>query len=107
VAENRKLARMLQELKVQFDEEHRLLIEITDASNSYQNRIKILKRQLEEAEEVVQITMNKYRKAQANVEDAERRADSAEKSITIVHGPTRRGTRSMSVTRELTRVVRV
>jgi len=50
--------------------------------------------------------MNKYRKAQANVEDAERRADSAEKSITIVHGGSRRGTRSMSVTRELTRVVR-
>ncbi len=60
-------------------------------------------------EEVVQITMNKYRHAQSLVEDAERRADSAEKSITIVRsgGPTRRGTRSMSVTRETTRVVRV
>ena len=60
-------------------------------------------------EEVVQITMNKYRHAQSLVEDAERRADSAEKSITIVRsgGSTRRGTRSMSVTRETTRVVRV
>ena len=59
-------------------------------------------------EEVVQITMNKYRHAQSLVEDAERRADSAEKSITIVRsGSTRRGTRSMSVTRESTRVVRM
>jgi len=108
VAENRKLARLLQELKVQFDEEHRLIIELTDQNNLYSNSIKVLKRQLLEAEEVVQITMNKYRHAQSLVEDAERRADSAEKSITIVRsGPTRRGTRSMSVTRESTRVVRV
>jgi len=108
VAENRKLARLLQELKSQTDEEHRQLIEINDQNNLYVNRIKILKRQLEEAEEVVQITMNKYRKAQANVEEAERRADTAERSITIVaRGPSGRGTRSMSVTREMTRVVRV
>jgi len=57
----------------------------------------------------VQITMNKYRKAQSQVEEAERRADTAERSITIVaRGPTGgRGVRSMSVTREMTRVVRV
>jgi len=83
------------------------LIEITDSNNLYQNRINVLKRQLAEAEEVVQITMNKYRKAQSNVEDAERRADTAERSITIVRAPGGRGTRSMSVTREMTRVVRV
>jgi len=66
-------------------------------------------------EEVVSITMNKYRKSQQMLDDAERRADSAEKSITIVRGGVsgapvtagRHGTRSMSVTREVTRVVRV
>lgn len=58
-------------------------------------------------EEVVTITMNKYRKAQSMVEEAERRADSAEKNITIIRtGPTGRSSRSMSVTREYTRVVR-
>jgi len=62
------------------------------------------------------ITMNKYRKAQQMLDDAERRADSAEKNITIVRGGAsgvspvpggRHGARSMSVTREVTRVVRV
>ena len=58
--------------------------------------------------------MNKYRKAQQMLDDAERRADSAEKNITIVRAGAsgtvpagRHGTRSMSVTREVTRVVRV
>ena len=49
------------------------------------------------------------------LDDAERRADTAEKHITIVRGGAsgvspgagRHGTRSMSVTREVTRVVRV
>jgi len=67
-------------------------------------------------EEVVNITMNKYRKAQQMLDDAERRADSAEKNITVIRGGVsgvspvtagRHGARSMSVTREVTRVVRV
>lgn len=66
-------------------------------------------------EEVVSITMNKYRKSQQMLDDAERRADSVEKNITIVRGGVsgapvtagRHGARSMSVTREVTRVVRV
>ena len=37
-------------------------------------------------EEVVTITMNKYRKGQQMVEEAERRADTAERNITIVRG---------------------
>lgn len=59
------------------------------------------------------ITMNKYRKSQQMLDDAERRADSAEKHITVVRAGVspvsagRHGTRSMSVTREVTRVVRV
>jgi len=67
-------------------------------------------------EEVVNITMNKYRKSQQMLDEAERRVDSAEKNITIIRGGVsgvsplsggRHGTRSMSVTREMTRVVRV
>ena len=48
------------------------------------------------------ITMGKYRRAQANVEEAEHRADMAEKNVQL-----RNKSRSMSVTREITRVVRV
>lgn len=49
------------------------------------------------------ITMNKYRKSQQLLEEAEHRADMAERSVSSIRG---RG-RSMSVTREITRVVRV
>ena len=56
-------------------------------------------------EEVVTITMNKYRKATAMLEEAEHRADHSEKSVVAMRG--RGGNRSMSVTREMVRVVRV
>ena len=56
-----------------------------------------------EQEEVVTITMNKYRKAQTMIEEADHRADMAEKNVTTMRGRTR----SMSVTREITRVVRI
>jgi hypothetical protein len=46
--------------------------------------------------------MNKYRKAQSLVEEAEHRADLAEKNVSL-----RTRNRSMSVTREITKVVRV
>lgn len=64
-------------------------------------------------EEVLNITMNKYRKTQQQLEEAERRADRAEKNMTvnIRHSTTSlgpgRGQRAMSVSRETTRVVRV
>jgi len=58
------------------------------------------------------ITMNKYRKTQQMLEEAERRADRAEKNVSVVRhtnitsgGP--RGTRAVSVSRETTRIVRV
>ena len=59
-------------------------------------------------EEVVTITMNKYRKAQQMLDDAERRAETAERNISIHIAPrgAGRSARSMSVTRETTRIIR-
>jgi len=57
-------------------------------------------------EEVVTITMNKYRKAQQMLDDAERRAETAERNISIHITPRGRSARSMSVTRETTRIIR-
>jgi hypothetical protein len=59
--------------------------------------------------------MNKYRKTQQQLEEAERRADRAEKNITLnvrhtstTVGPGHRGgQRAVSVSRETTRIVRV
>ncbi|VEL26710.1 unnamed protein product [Protopolystoma xenopodis] len=52
-------------------------------------------------EEVSQITMNKYRKAQQQIEEAEHRADMAERTMTLrrTGGP---GARGGSVVREVT-----
>ena len=58
-------------------------------------------------EEVVTITMNKYRKATAMLEEAEHRADHAEKSVVAFRSRGGGSNRSMSVTREMVRVVRV
>ena len=46
--------------------------------------------------------MNKYRKATSLVEEAESRADNAEKNLQVV-----RRARSMSVSREVTRIVKM
>jgi hypothetical protein len=51
--------------------------------------------------------MNKYRKAVALLEECERHQHSSDTSTTVVHGGSGKGSRSMSVTREITRVVRV
>ena len=105
-AHNRKLERQMAEIRVQAEDDHRVRVELQDQASTLTMRVKTLRRQLEEAEEVVTITMNKYRKAQAMVEDAEHRADVAEKTMTVQRGGSGR-TRSMSVCREITRVVRV
>jgi len=48
-AENRKLSRMLQELRTQSEEDRRAMTELADQVNTLQQRIKTLHRQLEEA----------------------------------------------------------
>jgi myosin heavy chain 6/7 len=106
-ATNRKLERALAELRVTADDDRRLVVELQDQVATLSAKVKTLRRQLEEAEEVVTITMNKYRKAQAMCEDAEHRADALERNVTIVRQNIRggRGARSMSVTREVVRKI--
>jgi len=48
-AENRKLSRQLQELRAQSEDDRRALNELADQVNTLQQRIKTLRRQLEEA----------------------------------------------------------
>lgn len=100
---NRKLDRSLNELRVSAEDDRRMCNELSEQCNTLTIRVKTLRRQLEEAEEVVTITMNKYRKAQSMLEEADHRADMAEKTVSIRGGRNR----SMSVTREVVRVMRV
>jgi chromosome segregation ATPase len=114
IAENRKLQRLYSELRVQADEDHRLVAELTEQINQLLVKINILKRQLIEADEVVQITINKYRKAQQQLDEVEHRAETAERNITVHvtrHHASAGGhhggrARSMSTSRESTRIIR-
>jgi chromosome segregation ATPase len=83
-AENAKLKRQLQELRSQSESDHRLIIEYTETINILETKYITIKRQFEQSEEVLNITMAKYRKTQALLEEAERRADRAENNVTIV-----------------------
>jgi len=114
VTENKKLLKQLADIRVQAEEDHRLVIDLSDQVNILQTRVVSTKRQLEESEEVLGITMGKYRKTQAALEEAERRADRADKtSVSITRhssalgGPRAGGQRAVSVSRETTRIVRV
>lgn len=49
MAANRKLERLLAELKLQADEDHRVRAELQDQVNALQLKLKSLRRQLEEA----------------------------------------------------------
>lgn len=56
IAENRKLARLLQELRAQAEEDHRIATELQDTVNILTLKINTLKKQLLEA--VRRITQN-------------------------------------------------
>jgi len=48
-AENRKLSKLMQELRTQSEEDRRVMSELADQVNTLQQRVKTLRRQLEEA----------------------------------------------------------
>jgi len=87
---------------VQCDEDRRMITDLTEQVAMLTQKIKVYKRQVEEAEEVTSITLNKYRKLQAVVEEAESRADQAERSALS----SRSRARSTSVHREVVRIIK-
>jgi len=103
-ASARKAERQLKEFQTLQEEDRRLIIELQEQVSGLSGKVKQYKRQLEEAEEVTTITLNKYRKIQSQLEEAESRADSAERSLTLGRSSSR--ARSTSVTKEVVRIVR-
>jgi len=98
----RKYERMYKEIHIQYEDNNRTLLDLQDLLDKTNAKMKQYKRMMEEAEEVTAITLGKYRKAQAMIEEAEHRADMAERIS--VRGRT--GGRSVSVHREVHRVIR-
>lgn len=77
LAEIKKLQRQLADLRASSQSEHQLVIEYTETINSLEMKLLALRKQFEHSEEMLNITMGKYRKTQQLLEEAERRADRA------------------------------
>ncbi|CAF3425009.1 unnamed protein product [Rotaria sp. Silwood1] len=79
--ELRKNDRRLKELAFQAEEDRKNQLRLQDLSEKLQSKIKIYKRQVEEAEEIAALNLAKYRKVQTELEDSAERADLAENQL--------------------------
>ena len=79
--EVRKNDRRLKELAFQAEEDRKNQARLQDLIEKLQNKLKVYKRQVEEAEEIAAVNLAKFRKVQHELEDAEERADQAENQL--------------------------
>ncbi len=81
LAEIKKNDRKIKELIVQLDEEGRSNSRLQELHEKLQSKIRIYKKQAEDAEEIAQINLSKFRKATLELQDAQERADQAETQV--------------------------
>jgi chromosome segregation ATPase len=86
-----KQERRIRELAFQIDEDKKNQERLTDLIDKLQQKVKLGKRQVEEAEEMATVNLQKYRQLQAQLEDAEERADVAENSLAKIRARGRGG----------------
>lgn len=79
--ETRKTERRLKELTHKADEDNKSQLRMRELVDRLQNKLRVYKRQLEETEEISQTNLNKFRKAQMELENVEERASEAEKQV--------------------------
>lgn len=77
----RKSERRVKEVEFQLEEDKKNQERLTELIDKLQNKLKVFKRQVEEAEEVAATNLGKYRQLQAQLNDAEERADIAENAL--------------------------
>ena len=65
----------------QTEEDRKNQARLQDLVEKLQNKLKVYKRQVEEAEEIAALNLGKFRKVQHELEDAEERADLAENQL--------------------------
>lgn len=81
IKEVRKNDRKLKELIFQAEEEKKSQTRLQALIENLQGKLKVYKRQVEEAEEIAAINLAKFRKVQHDLEDAEDRAGQAENQL--------------------------
>merc|ERR1712127_805013 len=81
IKEVRKNDRRLKELAFAAEEDRKNNSRLQDMIEKLQNKMKVYKRQVEEAEEIAAVNLAKFRKVQHELTDAEERADQAENLV--------------------------
>merc|ERR1712178_30397 len=81
VKNSRKLDRKCKEISYAGEEDKKNLTRMQDLVDKLQVKVKTYKRQAEEAEEVANSNLSKYRKLQHELDEAEERADMAESAL--------------------------
>ena len=88
---NRKLEKRLKEMMLQLEDERRHADQYKEQVEKSTNRVKALKRQLDEAEEEVSREKAQRRKAQRDFEDALESQESVSRELTTLKSKMRRG----------------
>jgi len=71
----RKAEKSLRDIASQSDEDRKNQSRLQDHINSLESKIKAFKKQIEQAEEIAALNLSKYRKAQVELAEANKRAD--------------------------------
>ncbi|CAF0719696.1 unnamed protein product [Adineta steineri] len=79
--ELRKNDRRLKELAFQTEEDRKNQLRLQDLTEKLQAKLKVYKRQVEEAEEIAALNLAKFRKVQTDLEESAERADIAENQL--------------------------
>nr|XP_009679959.1 PREDICTED: myosin-3-like [Struthio camelus australis] len=85
----RKYERRVKELTYQSEEDRKNILRLQDLVDKLQMKVKSYKRQAEEAEELSNVNLTKFRKIQHELEEAEERADIAESQINKLRAKSR------------------
>lgn len=80
----RKKDRRIKEVQMQIDEEHKVYVMAQDTADRLLEKLNIQKRQLGEAEAMTMQNLQRVRRYQRELEDAEGRADQAESSLQLI-----------------------
>lgn len=97
-----KQERKVRELQLKVDEDKKEMDTMRDLVEKLQNKNRILKKQMDEAEQIATTNLQKYRQTQLAVENAEERALAAENSLLKMRNRIRSGiiAKQLSVTRD-------
>merc|ERR1711983_578558 len=83
-----KSERTIKELQFQQEEDRKNHDRITELAQKLQQKIKVYKKQIEDAEEIAALNLAKYRKAQQELEETEDRSRMAEGALSVARQST-------------------